>query len=535
MARPLDTLRGLAGIAREHLAAGLREAANLVAKRRAYQAASLSPRLSRWTPTGTSADAEISRTGDRLRHRSRDAERNSPHGRRIILEFAADLVGPGLRPQCETGVDRTNRQWQALWDEWASQCDPVSRGTIYGQQFAAAMALCRDGGVLWRRVFRRLGTMGHDGRPLAVPLEIFLLELDHLDTSADSLYRPPGGGYVVGGVEFDAEDRRVAYHLYPTHPGDSAHHGTLLRAGTSVRVPASEVLHLYGYTTGRPSQVQAVPWLHAVLTRLQDYDGYVDGTTLARRTSAAVAAFVHGGDPDAVEGETDGLAPAPVKDSRGYPVEHVEPGIIAHVPAGKDISFPDLPKATDYAEFARVTLHEIMAGAATPYEAGTGDLSEVSFISARMGRLSRRRLIDALREQVFVPLVLQPLARWFTEAAILGGRLPDRKGGYPVEWHDTGREDADEQARVKAIAMKIRLGLTSWARAVREEGLDPEALADEIKAGWDMLDALGIVLDCDPRRTTGAGVWQAGMTPPESSEALRLVSERSADIVSARR
>ncbi|HNX04664.1 MAG TPA: hypothetical protein PKI32_04145, partial [Opitutales bacterium] len=83
----------------------------------------------------------------------------------------------------------------------------------------------------------------------------------------------------------------------------------------------------------------------------------------------------------------------------------------------------------------------------------------------------------------------------------------------------TRREEADEQARIKAVAARIRNGLTSWERAVREEGLDPEALLDEIRRSNAQFDIEPrIVLDSDPRYVSSFGQLQPAYSSVNADE-----------------
>jgi len=481
---------------------------------RSYEAASLGRRMSGIRARATDADAEIAAAGPYPRDRARYFDRNSPHAHRIIVEFASDLVSDGIFPEPMTGADKTDRQWLECWEDFAHNCDSLTQGTIYGLQFQWAAALCRDGGYLVRRRWRR----PEDGLP--IPLQVQGLEIDHLDTTKDG-----GRGHwgatnrIVGGVELTPFDRRAGYHLFRDHPGAASRGlaGITYAPGESVPVPADEILHVYGYTTGRVGQVQGMTWLHAVLARLWDFDGWVDATMLARRIAASPAMWVEDGDPDCAPDGVDGVGPVGIADQQGkvvdghgYPIESVEPGIVGYLPGGKRVKPASQPSVPDHETATRVTLREIMAGALTPYESGTGDLSQVSFISGRMGYLSRNRLVDAIREQVFVPLTLRPLASWVTDAAVLRGRLPARKGGWPVNWPAPRREEADELTRIKTVAAKVRSGLKTPQQALSEEGIPLDKFLADWKAWRQLTQDLGLTFDSDPNSTTGAGVWQQG-------------------------
>ena len=63
---------------------------------------------------------------------------------------------------------------------------------------------------------------------------------------------------IRAGIEFDKLGRRVAYHLYRSHPNDGA---LAPMSGTgginTVRVPASEIIHLFRPL--RPKQIRGEP------------------------------------------------------------------------------------------------------------------------------------------------------------------------------------------------------------------------------------------------------------------------------------
>ncbi len=129
-----------------------------------------------------------------------------------------------------------------------------------------------------------------DGLP--VPLQLQLLEPDHLDTGKTG--EISGGGFVVQGVEFDALGRRRAYWLYPVHPGEVA---TFRKAQlASKRVPADGVLHLFDRL--RPGQVRGVPWFAPVILKLRDLDEYDDAELVRKKIEACFAAFVTGSEDE---------------------------------------------------------------------------------------------------------------------------------------------------------------------------------------------------------------------------------------------
>jgi len=482
-----------------------------------YDAASTGRRMRKMNRGSEDPNVETRADGAKLRYAARYTERNSPHGRQILTNFATYLVGKGVNPEVNTGTDKLDKKWTELFQEWVYQSDPVSGGTLFGQQFQAAMALARDGGVISRQELLPKAYARQHG--MRVPLFVKLMEVDHLDDTKDRALK--SGGAIVGGVEFDQYDRRVAYHLFREHPG-SGLIGARSGMFQSDRVSARDVAHLYNYTTGRPGQIREVSMLHAVIARLWDYDGWVDATAIARRVSALPAGFVHNADPQATADEVDGIAPAVDKDGvkvldpNGYPIEQIEPGLIGYLPAGKEIEFNTPPAVPDHDVYSKVTLHEISAGVSQPYADVSGDLSEASFIASRMGRLLVKRFAGSMFHLVFAPLHLRPTDMWFSDAAVLAGALPNRPEGYPVTWVQTVWEEPNELIRIKAAVAKIRAGLTTYSRAVREEGLDPDLLIEEMAKDNAKLDAAKITLDSDPRKVTPSGGTSTKITSDDT-------------------
>lgn len=80
--------------------------------------------------------------------------------------------------------------------------------------------------------------------------------------------------------------------------------------------------------------------------------------------------------------------------------------------------------------------------------------------------------------------------------------------GASVEWVPPSWSMIDPDKEIAAFRNSIRSGLTSYKKAVREQGYDPEELMQEIADSNAELDALGIVLDSDPRKITQAGLLQ---------------------------
>jgi lambda family phage portal protein len=214
---------------------------------RSYEGARLGRRTEGWVVAGSSANAEIGTALSRLRDRSRDLVRNNPYATKAVQAVVSNLVGTGILPRARSGDASINEAADMLWACFAESCDADQLTDFSGLQALIVRAMAESGECLVRLRERRL----EDG--LAVPLQLQLLEPDHLDTGKTGDL--PGGGFIVQGVEFDPLGRRRAYWMFPVHPGEVA---MFRRASlTSQPVPATSVLHLFDRL--RPGRCAAHP------------------------------------------------------------------------------------------------------------------------------------------------------------------------------------------------------------------------------------------------------------------------------------
>ena len=88
------------------------------------------------------------------------------------------------------------------------------------------------------------------------------------------------------------------------------------------------------------------------------------------------------------------------------------------------------------------------------------------------------------------------------------------------------REHQGGEASIPFL-LAIRSGTETLAEAIARKGRNPDAVLAEIAATNAKLDALGIVLDTDPRRVTKTGSAQSIETADQQDEDepdLRLIA-----------
>ncbi|WP_082449301.1 phage portal protein [Sphingomonas sp. Leaf67] len=457
-----------------------------------YDGATHGRRSAGWRRTQLDANSELSPVvAMALRGIARDLVRNNPFAARGVATIANNMIGTGITFQVyRNGVvdDRLNSVARRHFD--TNQCDATGRHDLYGMQLQAARTIVEGGGVLLRRRWRRAA----DRLPL--PFQLQVLETDYLDMSKDGpLPAAPGvdAGYTIHGIQFSPIGRREGYWVYGRHPGARRRAAS---TSASTFVAAENVAHVF--RADRPEMEHGATWFAPVILRMKDFADYEDAELTRQKISAAFAGFVYGGE----DGATSPLIGSDEPQGDFPALDFVEPGTISHLPNGQKIEFSDPPKVDGYLEYSRVSLRAIAAGLGTPYEALTGDLSNVNFSSGRMGWLEYQRSLANWQWLMFIPQFCGSVGRWMIEALAMVGENVE---GVEVRWTPPGREMINPAEEVKATRDAIRSGQDTISAAARRRGEDPDTFLAEWKADAEKLDEMGLIFDCDPRRVTAVG------------------------------
>ena len=443
---------------------------------RRYDAASRTARTNGWVTPATDANAAIVNP-NLIRNRARDLVRNNPWVAKGVGVITNNVVGYGIRAQWSAPTKRAAKRASDLWAAWAesTQCDAQGLTNFYGLQQVVMRAVATDGECLVRMRPRR-----PEDR-LAVPLQLQALECDHLYEFNDG---PTAiGGYIQRGIEYDPIGRRIAYYLYRFHPGATGRFAGSFGAQYS-RVPADEVIHVF--RADRPGQERGVSWLAPVMIRCRDFDIFEDAFLGRQKLANLFAGFLYTDNPEDISELTD--------------VEELIPGSLYTLRPERRIEFNAPPPAADYAPYTASVLQAIAAGMGITYEALTGDFSRVTFSSGRMGWQEFGRSVDSWRWQMLIPQMCEGVARWFIDFAGLSGASST--------WSPPARIMVDPAREIPPIIATVRAGLMTLPEAIRSFGYDPAAVIDEIAAFNSELDAAGVVLDTDPRKTSQQGQWQ---------------------------
>lgn len=444
---------------------------------RRYDAGSTSARMSSWHTPTTDATNAISHPA-LIRNRAHDLVRNNPWAAKAVEVIVNNAVGYGIRAQLKSRSKARLARVQALWTAWAetTAIDADGMHDLYGLQRLAFRALVESGECLVRLRPRRTEDR------LPVPMQIQMIESELLvDDVTDAV---PDGHKIVRGIEFDAIGRRVAYYLYREHPGSGS-----INATQYTRVPATEILHLF--RKDRPGQERGVTWLAPVVATLRELSIYEDAYLKRQQLANLFAGFLISNNPNAFEEELSDELP------------DLQPGTMYALPPGSSIEFTNPPPPGEDANYRDACLRRVAAGIGVTYESMTGDLSSVNFSSARMGAHEMGRNIDAWLWTLFIPRFCNGIFNWFLDAALMQG-VP--VGDIAAEWTPPARTVVDPNKEFSSLLTAVRAGFLSLPEAIRRQGYDPEAVAQEQADYLSILDQLGIQVESDYRHD---GVAQA--------------------------
>lgn len=473
-----------------------------------YEAASTSYRLGQWGLSGSGPNTALGGSLPALRSRCRNLVRNNPLVAGGVDNLVANIVGTDISPRWIIDDVKLKEAIQQLWNDSQEELDAYGISDFYGLEEQVARAM-PDAGEALARFRPRYASEG-----LLVPLQVQLLEADHLDSSFDSI-APNTGNVIRMGIEWDKLGRRAAYWLFREHPGEQyAYYNTY--AAERVRVPASEMLHVFRPL--RIGQARGCPWFSSVLTKIREID-QLDDAVLVRRKVANLFAMFTKTTPaaGAAPGTMPGQNPT-TTDTAGRPVAPLSPGLSVRLKVGEEVIFSDPPDVGDsYMTYMKQQLRFVATGMGIMYE-HLGDLEGVTFSSIRAGLNEFRRRMEILQQRILIFQFCRPVVRRWLDTAVFSGAiriedyLDNKRRYWRIEWQPQAWPFVSPVDDRIAEQMDIRNGLASRDSANARRGRDVETVENEIAADNQRADAKGLIFDTDPRKTARSGMIQQAET-----------------------
>lgn len=482
----------------------------------AYEAASSRRRMRDWRPPPWSPTSILSVEGEMLRLRSKSMVRNNPWASAASEQFDSDVVGRGIRPWWADLPKAKRVELKRLWSAWVSEAQSCETCDFYGLQGVVMRCLFDSGDCFIRLRSRRMS----DG--LTVPLQLELIPPEMVPFEENRVLG--NGNTIRQGIEFDRLGRIVRYWMHPQHPGDFL----ARRPGDGRRlipVPASEVLHVHRVL--EVGQVRGTPGMSSVLRRLRALDHYDDAELERKGLASSVVGFIRN---DGAYNPTDEASKAEGPGGQNQDDVVEEPwgiGQLHPLEPGQDVQFPQLPSVGDYDRYMPTQLRAVAAGGGVFYPHVTGDLTGVTYSSARVGLINHVRKVRLSQMRQIQHQLCRPvLKRWLRQAALAGrtslpGYADDPSPYEQPWWVPDGFEWVDPERQVKAATQECRSGFTARALVLMSRGIDPDEVDDLNEADAENVDGRGLSYDSDGRRPmtgTAATAPDEENAQPENGE-----------------
>ena len=445
--------------------------------RRSFDGAAIGRLTAGWLGSVEDLNQTLRGQLDRLRARSRDLAKNNELASRFFHLVVTNIVGASGFMYQAKAVDPDGTPDKAANDaiewyvwNWMKRCDIAGRLRFVDQLRVQVRTLARDGELIW--------VVREDAKGV----RLRMMDPAALDATLN-VARTASGTRIVMGVELDDDGQRVAYWFRRLH---SPLHD---------RIVARDVIH--AFIQAEPDQVRGVPWLHPVMRRMHDLNGYREAAVIAARVGAAkmgVWTTPDGAPPPGAEPEGDGRSA----------VTDAEPGHFDYAPDGYKLEAWDPTYPHDqFDAFCKEAIRGISAGVNVSYHALGSDLSSINFSSIRAGELADRDHWMALQDWL-VNAALDPIIERVLRHGLLrqqirlpsGQALPDAKldNFLAHEWQPRRWQWVDPLKDMNAAIAGINAGLDSPQAVAARAGRDIEDVLDDIQRFQQMCRDRGISL-----------------------------------------
>ncbi|HDS0948648.1 TPA: phage portal protein [Stenotrophomonas maltophilia] len=456
-----------------------------------------------------SGNTAVASGATRIRTQARHLDRNHDivvNGFNQMIQNVIGRDGIGIEPQPR---DANGNIVESLVD----QITPLLRDfwkrpeVTWCHDFGAAQRLMtrtlfRDGEVLYQDLIGPVPYLDHG---TVVPYSIEMMEPDLLPMDLND----PGRN-ILQGVERNAWNRPIAYHLYKQHPGDPN------AVMPEVKRVSADFVH-HAKMVDRIGQVRGVSLLASVLTRLDDLKDYEESERVAAKIAASMAAFIIKGDAQSYgENET-----VPERRSMRF-----QPGMVFDdLVKGESVGTVDTNRPNPNLETYRNGQLRAVAGGMRVSFSSLSKNYNGTYSAQRQELVEQYGAYGVLAYEV-ISQIVRPIYERFIQAAIASGELVVPSGVSittitdamympPVmPWINPVHE-------ATGLRMMIRAGIRSLTSVISERGGRMYDTLEEIRNERKWARDLGITLDSDPGQVSDAGVAQAnsdGSSIPTTSE-----------------
>ncbi len=465
-----------------------RSRGTMPALRRSFAAGKVDDLTYSFSGSHNHINEELRQSLRRIRARSRQLCMDNDYAKKFIHVVKANVVGVNGIVLQSRAVDAKgdldtydNNLIENGWKDWGKpyNCTVSGQHSWHDVQSLIIGSIARDGEVLVQLIEKA-------SAPYGFVLRIFPAE--YLDENDNRTL--PGGHKVVMGVEYDADEMVVAYHIRKEHPGA---YRNVYRSTEYRRISAKNMIHLF--VSEYPEQARGIPWMHTAIRRLNMLGGYEEAELIAARIGASKMGFFTSPEGD---GPTPSqMAPDGMDGNDHELIDEVTPGMIENLPEGYGFqSFNADHPSTAYDAFTKAVLRGATAGLNVAYSSVANDLTDVNFSSIRAGVIDERDQWKMLHRFMITHLCERVYNRWLP-MAIMRKKLPlpfkkiDTKY-QSIYWQPRGWPWVDPYKDSKANSENISMAVDTRTDIAAASGKDFKDVIDQLAYEEKLAAAAGV-------------------------------------------
>lgn len=453
-----------------------------------------------------------------LKRRARSLVRNAPNIKGGVNSWVSNTVGTGITPHWQLDNKEQQEELQEAWEYSVPELDHHGTQDIYGVMGGVAEAEYVDGEVLAHFIDMPPGWVNpQTGLPLHIPLQVRLLESDHLDNGYNEVLS--NGDPVRYGIQWDKRTKkRKGYWISAEHPGETLWSDSLT---DRYFVPVGNMAHVF--YPSRPGSARGVTALSAAITACREQELAIHYELIRRKTQSTLSGAIWTDSPAQLgQGVNPGGAQVGGKQVAGPGQQNVSvsPGTFPKLGKDEKITFfSPTDVGSSYADFLKLHDRRAANSMRLMYEQFSGDLATVNFSSIRFGLIEFRRMCAMWRRRTIVHQFCYPLASRWLRTGIINGAfktitaeeyLNNPRKFLQIDWRAPAWDSVDPLKDAMTDLLRIRSGSDSRPAVTARGGRRYTEIDKENAEASENAANLGLVYDSDPSQVDKTGKFQQG-------------------------
>lgn len=467
-----------------------------------------------WQASSKTPQEDIDRNIPVLRQRSRSLYMSAPLAVSAIKTNRTNIVGAGLRLKSTIDADflgmtadeaaEWKRSAEREFELWAQSkfCDSTRVNNFYEIQQTACISWLMNGDACILLEYDR------PTRMLPYGLRLHLVESDRVSTPHSggnnvNLYvtDPDTNNRIFNGVEVDANNRVVAYHICSTHPNSNLYARKEWKRVDAFGKKTGTPNVLMIYETERAEQYRGVPYLAPVIESLKQLTRYSEAEMMAAVINGFFTVFVKSEKGTSETGFTG------VVDEEDRVSDHernyeLGSGMVVMMEPGEDIKIADAKRpSNNFDAFTTSLAKYVGAALEIPVEILVKHFT-ATYSASRAALLEAWKAFRMKRAWLAADFC-QPVYEIFLTEAIAAGRL--RAPGFfldplvrmaycKAQWNGPAQGMIDPGKEVDAAEKRINVGIsTRQQETIEMTGGDFEANVAQLARENQLMEAAGLL------------------------------------------